>query len=110
MRSFDLGQKVEFIRVDPEGNPVRGNGIIVSKLVGIAKRINYSVKEGDKAWNLEPYAIDGTELEEQIYLRHVKEVRAKADEYNAKAQAMITEGNKAIDDMNTALFGPPMDL
>lgn len=105
-KEFSLTQRVKYIRLSPEGEPVRGEGQIVGKIIGINKRINYCVKDEGKAYTLEPLALDCTEEEEAAYIAHAKKIRAVADDYNKRSQDIITEGNKVIDDLNTEFFGP----
>jgi hypothetical protein len=110
-KNFELGQAVKFIRVSPDGDVVRGEGMVVGKIISLNNRINYQVREngpnvGSKAWSLEPFAIECSEEDEKKYLEHVKAIRAIADDYNKRSQDMIVAGNKAIDDLNTEFFGP----
>lgn len=105
-KQFQLGQQVKFVRVSPEGEVVKGEGMVVGHIICINKRENYQVKEGDRAYNLEPHALDCTDEEEAAYIEHVKKIRTVADDFNTRSAALITEGNAEIDRLNAGFFGP----
>jgi hypothetical protein len=109
-KNFEMGQKVRYARVTPEGELETGEGVVVAKMVGIGNRLNYQIKDNGKAYNLEPYALDATEEETQAYLAHVKVIRAVADEFNKKADQTIKDGNAEIDRLNTEFFGAPVEM
>ncbi len=107
-KHFDLGQKVRYIRLSPEGKPETGEGFIAAHLIDVNKREKYLVKDGDKAYNCEPYAIDASEEEEAMYIHHVKKLRETADLYNKRSDDIIKEGMTAVDRLNNELFGEPI--
>lgn len=106
VKEFKLGQQVRYIRVSPEGEAVHGEGMVVGHIIGVNKRENYCIKDGDKAYNLEPHALDATEEEQAAYFEHVKKIRAVAEDFNTRSAGLITEGNEAIDKLNAEFFGP----
>lgn len=123
MKTFDLGQKVKFLRIDAQGAPVYGDGVVVAKLIGISKRVNYSVKvEGevsaddpamrgrDQAFNLEPEALDGNEEENAAYINHRQRIDGIVKGFETEQDAMVKATNEAIEAAHVEFFGAPMDV
>lgn len=107
-KTIDLGQKVRYVRVKSDGVITSGEGVIQAIIIGIEKRKNFQVKDGDDAFNLEPMAINPTDDEERAYTAHVKTIRAMADDFNKRANELVQAGNAAIMNLNTEFFGPPI--
>lgn len=114
-----LGEKVSFCRIKPagDGKPaelIKGEGIIVGHIIGITRRVQVMVKDGDtsanKAWTLEPFCINPTDDEAQAYLTHHTQLQSLVDDFNARAQKVIADGNAAVEEHNAVMFGPPMDI
>lgn len=106
MKEFALGQQVKFIRVDHLNEIVTGEGKVIAKLIDVRGRTAYSVKEGEKIWNLEPHAVDGTEEENAAYVAHHKRVSDFVKEFSERNQKEVDAANKAIDAMHDEFFGP----
>lgn len=104
----ELGQKVRYVRVNSEGVVESGEGFVQAILIGVEKRTNIQVKDGDNAFNLEPMAINPNDDEERAFTAHVKKIRGMADDFNKRAQDVVLEGNTAILNLNTEFFGPPI--
>jgi|GEM_PF-3791000 len=111
MKTFELGQKVNYIRVEAATNEVvSGSGVIWAKLIDLRGRAAYQVKDGDKLWNLEPQAIDGTEEENAAYVAHHTRVTDFVKEFSERNQKHVDEANAAIEAMHTEFFGEPIKL
>lgn len=108
VRDFKLTEKVKYIRVNPAGEPERGEGMIMAHIINPQGRENFQIKDGEKVYNLEPKALDCTDEEETAYLEHVKYLRGMADDFNKRSDEVINEGNVAVDAANNAFFGPKM--
>lgn len=117
-KNFELTQKVKFVRMTPEGEAVYGEGVVVAKLIGVSKRINYSVRdEGSldhngkpRAWNLEPEALDGTDEENAAYTAHHHRVTEVVKHYEGESQELVTKTNAEIDAMHAEFFGQQLDV
>lgn len=117
-RSFELGQKVKFVRMTPEHENVYGEGVVVGKLIGVSKRINYSVRDIEaknergtpKAWNLEPEALDGTDEENEAYVKHHHRITDHINAFEATQNDLVKKTNDEIDAMHTEFFGAPLDV
>lgn len=114
-----LGEKVSFCRIKPagDGQPaelIKGEGTIVGHIIGITRRIQVMVKDGDtsanKAWTLEPFCINPTDDEAKAYLAHHGQLQSLVDDFNKRAERVIADGNAAVDEHNAVMFGPPMDI
>src|SRR5580693_8444525 len=114
-----LGEKVNFCRIKPAGDGmpaelIKGEGIVVGHIIGITRRVQIMVKDGDtsanKAWTLEPFCINPTEDEAQAYLAHHMQLQSLVYDFNKRAQNVIADGNAAVDEHNAVMFGPPMDI
>lgn len=114
-----MGEKVTFCRIKPAADGkkaelIRGEGIIVGHIIGITRRVQFMVKDGDtlqnKAWTLEPYCINPTESEAQKYLDHHTKLQGVVDDFNARAENVIKQGNAEVDHLNAEMFGKPMDI
>ena len=111
MKTFELGQKVKFVRVEAATNQVvTGEGVIWANLIDLRHRTAYQVKEDEKLWNLEPHAIDGTEEENAAYVAHHARVTEFVKEFSEKNQKQVDEANAAIEAMHTEFFGAPLAL
>ena len=112
-KTFQLAEKVRYTKIKPkEGdNPAKlehGNGIVVGHIIGVAGRVNYMVKDGDKAFNLEPYAINATPEEQAAYLAHHNKIQGIVEEHNKRQADDVKATNKIIDDLNAEMFGKPI--
>lgn len=117
-KDFELGQKVKFVRMMPDGGPVYGEGVVVAKLIGVSKRINYSIRDAEilaengkpKAWNLEAEAIDGTDEQNEAYVKHHDKISDVVRQYDVDQKALADAANAKIDVMHDEFFGPRMDV
>lgn len=117
-KEFNLGEKVTFVRMMHDGKPTYGEGVVIAKLIGVNKRINYSVKEpgsgdegrADKAWNLEAEALNGTDEENAAYVAHHDRVGAYVATFTKDNEERVAAANKEIDSMHTEFFGAPLDV
>lgn len=114
-----LGEKVHFCRIKPagDGKPaelIKGEGIVVGHIIGITRRLQVMVKDGDtsanKAWTLEPFCINPTDDEAQAYLAHHGQLQSVVDDFNSRAQRAISDGNAAVEEHNAVMFGPPLEI
>jgi hypothetical protein len=110
MKVFLKGQYVEFMRMDAEGNPVIGHGHIVGDIIGVSQRQNYQVKEGGKAFNIEPHAINCTEDERTAYIAHYKRVGDFVQEFEKANAERVAKANAEIDAMHEEFFGSKIAL
>lgn len=115
----DLNEKVKFCRIKAgEGGAVdelvRGEGTVIGVIIGTAKRPNVMVKDAEtslnKAWTLEPMCINPTDEQAQEYFQHRQKLNGVVKEFNDKAQAVINDGNIAVDAMNANIFGQPLEI
>jgi len=117
-KTFELGQKVKFVRMTPDHEAVFGEGMIVAKLIGISKRINYSVQDSElknergqpRAWNLEPEALDGTDEENAGYIKHHNRITDHINVFEETQKDLIKKTNEEIEAMHVEFFGAPMDV
>jgi hypothetical protein len=117
-KTFELAQKVKFVRMTPEQEAVYGEGIIVSKLIGVSKRINYSVRDAEavnergtpKAWNLEPEALDGTDEENAAYIAHHARITGHIKLFEAAQNTLVKNTNDEIEAMHVEFFGAPLEI
>jgi hypothetical protein len=117
-KNFELTDKVTFVRMTPDGQPIYGSGVVVAKLIGVSSRINYSVRDEEsldhqgkpKAWNLEPEALNGSDEENAAYVAHYLAVSDVVARYDAESKAMVKKTNDEIDAMHDVFFGPKVEL
>lgn len=117
-KSFELTDKVKFIRMTPEGEAVYGEGIVVAKLIGVSKRINYSVRDEatldhngkPRAWNLEAEAFNGTDEENAAYIAHHNRISDHIKAYNVLTEDLVKKTNAEIDAMHDEFFGPQLSV
>lgn len=107
---FSLGQKVNYVRVDPAGEVIEAEGNIFSYHIGVDGWPNYMIRDKKGSWNIDEPAINTTPEERQAYVEHVLNVRARADEINASLRAITTQGNDEIALMNGAYLGSKIIL
>lgn len=117
-KTFELADKVKFVRMTPESTPIYGEGVIVAKLIGVSKRINYSVRDEasldhqgkPRAWNLEPEALNGTDAENEAYIAHHQAISDICARYDAESKALVKSTNDEIDAMHEIFFGPQVEI
>lgn len=114
-----LGEKVRFCRIKPagDGKPaelIKGEGVVVGHIIGITRRLQVMVKDGDtssnKAWTLEPFCINASDESAAAYLEHHNKLQGVVDDYNDRAAKAGAEGNAAVDALNVEMFGPPLEI
>ena len=110
MKQFTKGQYVKFMRMDNDGLPVIGHGNIVGDIVGVSQRQNYQVKEGTRAYNVEPQAINCTEEEQAAYIAHYGRVGEFVAVFTKEQEARVAEANKQIDAMHEEFFGAKVEM
>lgn len=107
---FKLGQKVKYIRLDPEEKEISGEGNIISNFIGSDGREIARVKDGDNSFNIDLVALNTTEAGARKYFDHVKKIRAHADKINEGIKATATAGNDEIEAMNLDYMGPKVEI
>ena len=110
-KEFKLGQQVKYVRIKPNESAsaaelVHGEGVIVGHIIGVSKRENYMVKDGEKAYNLEPFAIDPTPEEAENYLHHHRLIQGLVEDHNKHVSDEVARINELIDGANAEMFGP----
>jgi hypothetical protein len=105
-----VGEKVKFIRMDPEGAVHDGEGIVHALILDPDKRVQARVHElqGEGKYNLDLPSINPTAAERDAYIAHVTAIRSRANEINAAIAIIVTNGNAEIEKMNREFLGDPV--
>lgn len=117
---FKLGQKVKFVRVkEVPGQPnemVESDGMIVGKFLDPINRLKLHVRDANatnkQAYSVEPYCINPSEAQKIEFYTHHQRINDLSNALNVDVvrvqQEMVASGNKQVDELNEAFFGPPV--
>lgn len=105
-----IGKKVNYIRIDKDGNEVSGEGEIDNVFRDTDHRAQVGVKDGAQRFNIDLPAIDATAEDATAYFAHVRAIRARADEINTAIKELATKGNAEIEKMNNKFLGEPLGV
>lgn len=108
--AYNLGQKVKFIRVTPEGETIDGEGTITAILLSPHNRINYRIKTGENVFNIDDVAINPTKAGRVSYVQHIKNLRSAADKFNGMADQAIKDGHAEVERLNIEFLGPQVEI
>lgn len=107
---FGLGEKVTYVRLNPENQVEKGTGKIVAALLDHTFRLVYRIKHGEKVFNVEAIAINADEAAEKTYIDHGLGIRKYSEEANAAIKTLTDEANAEIEARHTAVLGAPIAL
>ena len=111
-----LGTKVNYYRFEKgDGAKVKdkfksGRGIVRSLHLNMDKRIMVQVADGEAVYNIDAVCVNCSDATKQSYKDMVVGVQAVADSSQKKAQAIVDEGTKAVEELYTATLGEPVTI
>lgn len=114
MKNYELGDKVKYVRVKAEpGTPdelVYGSGHVVGKIIGVSGHLQYSVKDGDRTFNIQSNCIDPDEGCGSALMDHHQKLQQVVKDHNEHVKSEVDRVNKIVEEMNIVFFGPKVVL